>query len=557
MLRVCAFLWPVVVAMAQIQRLPPRMPAGQDTPTGHGVIEGTVVDAATHEPLKKAKVTLGGVPAQTPPMAFTDASGRFVFRELPAGSLSLNATKSGYNQAQDPLGVDSGLQITIGADETKKGIEIALVTGGSVRGRVVDEDGLAVRNCTVTAVQPGYEQGRRTLMSVGSGRTDDRGEYRISELAPGRYYFFAHCHAELPAAHPLLPRGDPRTPHETYVPQFYGGGLDPAAATRLAVAAGASLEGVDFEMRRTRGFALRGSITTSDPEGLADNVSVTLYAANPLLQNLMQFSASIANSHSRTFQMRSVTPGSYRLIAFSQRGGRSAYAERTVEVGASPPEAIELSLSTGADLKGSVQFDADDHPPTENAGLFLASLGGYRYMSHVQAQVNKDGTFTLAGVIPGHWRLTVNDFGYVKSLSLGGQQVSPYDFQISAGTTGPLQVLVGMKMADISVTVTGLSGSGQASFLVFPEDLDRLGSGLERVAMGGSQLGIGGLPPGRYRLLATDIPNPWMLPQRPDLLKAIESSTQAIDLPEGGHVSATVDLVSRQELLRLVAEKEP
>jgi len=556
-LRVCAFLWPVVVAMAQIQRLPPRMPAGQDTPTGHGVIEGTVVDAATHEPLKKAKVTLGGVPAQTPPMAFTDASGRFVFRELPAGSLSLNATKSGYNQAQDPLGVDSGLQITIGADETKKGIEIALVTGGSVRGRVVDEDGLAVRNCTVTAVQPGYEQGRRTLMSVGSGRTDDRGEYRISELAPGRYYFFAHCHAELPAAHPLLPRGDPRTPHETYVPQFYGGGLDPAAATRLAVAAGASLEGVDFEMRRTRGFALRGSITTSDPEGLADNVSVTLYAANPLLQNLMQFSASIANSHSRTFQMRSVTPGSYRLIAFSQRGGRSAYAERTVEVGASPPEAIELSLSTGADLKGSVQFDADDHPPTENAGLFLASLGGYRYMSHVQAQVNKDGTFTLAGVIPGHWRLTVNDFGYVKSLSLGGQQVSPYDFQISAGTTGPLQVLVGMKMADISVTVTGLSGSGQASFLVFPEDLDRLGSGLERVAMGGSQLGIGGLPPGRYRLLATDIPNPWMLPQRPDLLKAIESSTQAIDLPEGGHVSATVDLVSRQELLRLVAEKEP
>ena len=533
------------------------MPAGQDTPTGHGVIEGTVVDAATHEPLKKAKVTLGGVPAQTPPMAFTDASGRFVFRELPAGSLSLNATKSGYNQAQDPLGVDSGLQITIGADETKKGIEIALVTGGSVRGRVVDEDGLAVRNCTVTAVQPGYEQGRRTLMSVGSGRTDDRGEYRISELAPGRYYFFAHCHAELPAAHPLLPRGDPRTPHETYVPQFYGGGLDPAAATRLAVAAGASLEGVDFEMRRTRGFALRGSITTSDPEGLADNVSVTLYAANPLLQNLMQFSASIANSHSRTFQMRSVTPGSYRLIAFSQRGGRSAYAERTVEVGASPPEAIELSLSTGADLKGSVQFDADDHPPTENAGLFLASLGGYRYMSHVQAQVNKDGTFTLAGVIPGHWRLTVNDFGYVKSLSLGGQQVSPYDFQISAGTTGPLQVLVGMKMADISVTVTGLSGSGQASFLVFPEDLDRLGSGLERVAMGGSQLGIGGLPPGRYRLLATDIPNPWMLPQRPDLLKAIECSTQAIDLPEGGHVSATVDLVSRQELLRLVAEKEP
>ena len=35
--------------------------------------------------------------------------------------------------------------------------------------------------------------------------------------------------------------------------------------------------------------------------------------------------------------------------------------------------------------------------------------------------------------MPGHWRLTVNASGYVKSLSLAGQQVSPYDFQISPG----------------------------------------------------------------------------------------------------------------------------
>ena len=113
-----------------------------------------------------------------------------------------------------------------------------------------------------------------------------------------------------------------------------------------------------------------------------------------------------------------------------------------------------------------------------------------------------------------------------------------------------------MKMADISVTVTGLSTGGQVSVLIFPEDLDRLGAGLERVMMGGSQLEIGGLPPGRYRLLATDAPNLWTLQQRPDLLKAIESSTQGIDVPEGGHVSATVEVVPREELLRVVAEKE-
>jgi hypothetical protein len=555
--RVCGGLLLAFAAMAQIQTLPSRMPASHDfdVPTGHGVIEGTVVDAVTHEPLRKAKVTMA-VPRQTPPTAFTDVNGRFVFRELPAGGYWLNAWKSGYNQAQDSFGSDTGLQITLGADETKKGNEIALVPGGSISGRVLNEDGLAVRNCEVTAVQPGYEQGRRELKRMASGPgTDDKGEYQIRGLASGRYYLFAHCHAELPAPHPLLPHGDPRTPHETYVPQFYGGSLDPSSATRVAVAAGASLDGIDFEMRRTRAFTLRGSITSADPAGLPDNVSVTLHPANILMWDLMQFMSG-TNSRNRTFQISAVIPGSYRLVAFSGRGGHSAYAERTVEIGASPPEPMELSLSPGADLKGSVQFDADDHPPLENAQVVLTAIGTPRYMSQPRAEINKDGSFTLTGVIPGHWRLTVNASGYVKSLSLAGQQVSPYDFQIPPGASGPLHVSMGAKTADISVTVTGLSGGGQASVLIFPEDLDRLGAGLERVAMGGSQPRIGGLPPGRYRLLATDAPNPWALQQRPDLLKAIESSTQAIDVPEGGHVSATLEVVPREELLRVMAEKE-
>ena len=113
------------------------MPAGHDIPTGHGVIEGTVVDAVTHEPLQKSKVTmacLGKLRRRHSPMP----AGASSFRELPAGGYWLNASKSGYNQAQDSLGADPNLQITLGADETKKGIEIALVPGGSISGRVAE-----------------------------------------------------------------------------------------------------------------------------------------------------------------------------------------------------------------------------------------------------------------------------------------------------------------------------------------------------------------------------------------------------------------------------------
>jgi len=210
----------------------------------------------------------------------------------------------------------------------------------------------------------------------------------------------------------------------------------------------------------------------------------------------------------------------------------------------------------GADLKGGLQFDADDFQVPENLQVFLSPVGAPRYTPQTQAEVHKDGTFTLAGVMPGHWRLMVSYFGYVKSLSLAGQQVSPYDFQISPGATGPLHALIAVKMADLRVNVKGLTTGSQVSVLVFPEDLDHLGIGLDRVMTGGSQIAFGGLPPGRYRLLATNAPNLWGLEQRPDLLKAIESSTQAIDVPEAGLVNATVEMVPREELLRAVAEKE-
>jgi len=39
-------------------------------------------------------------------------------------------------------------------------------------------------------------------------------------------------------------------------------------------------------------------------------------------------------------------------------------------------------------------------------------------------------------------------------------------------------------------------------------------------------------------------------------LKALESRTQAIDVPEDGRVSAAAEIVSREELVRALEDKE-
>ena len=545
-------------AMAQIQPAPPAAASsGAGGTGGTGSIEGIVSDATSHAPLRKVQVTLNGAIAVAL-NAVTDAGGRFAFRELAAGSYWLGAWKPGYNPPQAIFAAEAqSAGVVLGDGEQRKVIEIALLPGGAIGGRVVNEEGVPVRGCAVTAVQPAYEQNRRNLMGVGGTATNDKGEYRIDNLAPGRYHVFAHCRVALPAAHPLLPRGDPRTPHETYLPQFYGGGLDPATATRLTVVAGASLENVDFRMTRVPAFTLRGSIAGGDAEALASVVNVMLLPANRLLRSLLLSSAA-ADSQSRKFQIQPVIPGSYLLLAFSMHEGRVFSAQRMVEVGAAPPDPLEIPLQSGADLKGSLQFDSDDHPPLENGQISLAPMDGPFFVPQPRAQLDKDGAFTLTGVLPGRWRLIVSVPGFAKSVSLAGQPVSPDGFQVGAGAAGPLRIVMGSKLADVHVEVAGAAPDRQVSAVIFPEDSDRLGAGLERAgsAMGTGRIEFGAMPPGRYRVFAIDSPNPWPILQRPDWLKALESRSAAIDVPEGGRVSTTVETIPRDELMRALEENQ-
>ncbi|MFN7995209.1 MAG: carboxypeptidase-like regulatory domain-containing protein [Bryobacteraceae bacterium] len=536
-------------APAQVLRGRPEMQPGK------GVIQGTVVDGVTREPLKKAQVMLAGM-LSGPPTAITDSAGHFLFRDLPAGGYWLTATKDGYHPPRSPADVDSNVQVTLTSDEEKRTIEIALAPSGSITGKVLDEDGLPVRGCSVMAVSPVWEQGKQTLRGVAGGNgTDDKGEYRIHNLARGRYYVFARCHIELAAAHPLLPRGDPRTPHDTYLPQFYGGGLDPTTATRLNVPPGTNLEGIDFEMHRTPAFTLRGAINSSDPELLAGHLSILLIPQHPLMRNLIDMGAG-ANPQERTFQIRSVIPGSYMLVAFTAENGRSSFARKAIEIGSAPPDPVVISLAPSSDLSGSVQFDSEEHQSPENAQIMLTPVEQTMYIPQPRGEIGKDGTFTITGVLPGRWRLTLNGFGYVKAMTLGGQQVSPHDFQIPSGGAGPLRITLGSKMGEVDVSISGSKPEGQISALLYPENVDQVGTGLERVAAGTERLSFFGVAPGKYRLLVTDMPNPWPVLQRPDLLKSLESHTQAADVTEGGKLSVTAEIVSRDELKKELEDKE-
>src|SRR5271165_3327487 len=61
-------------------------------------VTGTVIDAVTGEPIRKALVQIN---AQQPRTSLTDGDGRFQFEGIPAGTASLTAQKPGYFGEQE------------------------------------------------------------------------------------------------------------------------------------------------------------------------------------------------------------------------------------------------------------------------------------------------------------------------------------------------------------------------------------------------------------------------------------------------------------------------
>ena len=65
-------------------------------------------------------------------------------------------------------------------------MQAALTTTAAISGRVYGASGEPLGNVDVSALKPSYQDGRRILTAVQTMRTDDRGEYRLFWLPPGK-----------------------------------------------------------------------------------------------------------------------------------------------------------------------------------------------------------------------------------------------------------------------------------------------------------------------------------------------------------------------------------
>src|SRR5439155_10393652 len=161
-------------------------------PQGTAVIAGRVVAADTGRPIKRARVMVsaGGRQARA---TTTDEQGRFRITDLMGGSYTITASRTGFVDAvygqRRPLQPGTAIQLADGQELAT--IDLRLVRGGVITGRVLDEDGEPLARAVVTVQRYQYVRGERQLSPAGGDQTDDRGQYRVFGLPAGDYYVSA------------------------------------------------------------------------------------------------------------------------------------------------------------------------------------------------------------------------------------------------------------------------------------------------------------------------------------------------------------------------------
>lgn len=250
------FLFSALIGLTAQVRLPGNRLPSPAVQIGEGAIEGSVVDAVTREPVKKASVNLNGSPNLS---AVTDTSGRFAFRKLPAGRYVIQAQSERHPPRPNGIEMDRQVTVTLSAGEQKRDLALLLTPGGTLRGRIVDEEGTPMQPCQVTTMQFRDMGFGRTLAGGGSfGQSDSDGEYRLSNVPAGRYYVSARCGQTIPLPHALMRQDSLDRPMLTYPARFYPGTPDVSGAAKIEVLPGADVAGIDFRMSPSTGVRVRG-----------------------------------------------------------------------------------------------------------------------------------------------------------------------------------------------------------------------------------------------------------------------------------------------------------
>jgi hypothetical protein len=515
-------------AIATAGQLPPRDVAPNRS-TG-GIIRGVITAAENGQPIRGAEVRLRGgtQPNQAPHGAMTDAMGRYEVTGLPAGQYTVTASKTGYvalAYGQTRV-ADPGRPVEVTSDAIEN-IDVALPRGAVIVVRIADEFGDPAPGYRITAFQPRFTDGRRTLAAVQNdvqGSTDDRGELRLSGLAPGEYYVAASVNPS------------PVSPPAKAPQTFYPGTASETDAQPVTVALGEEI-GVSFPLATARGARISGVV-----EGAGRRLPTLRLERRTLGMTTI---VDVNLSPDGRFTASNLVPAEYVITAL----GETETGLLRFRVSGEDLEGLVLTMRRQAPLRGRFTFDTS--PPSGPAALATSlrpvTTDGTARLIQPVAQVKTDWSFDVPYAFGiGVLRFDSQPRGwFLKAIRLDGVDVTdtPMDFSTYEGKA--IDVQLTQRATKITGTVLDSRGAHPATYVVvlFPGDPQQWttysrGIVAARPDQKGSFV-IEGVPPGRYQIAVVEYLEPGQ-EREPATLERLRRGAMAITL--GDAESKTIEL---------------
>jgi hypothetical protein len=404
----------------------------------------------------------------------------------------------------------------------------------------------------------------KTFQQIGEGTTNSRGEYRIDNIKPGRYYVAAGNRPDPPG----LRGASGQASNVSYAFSYFPGVNDVAQASPVDIRPGEDAL-PDMITSREKLFSVRGRVVDSTGQLVSNRgqgqVNVSL--------NYSGFAGGTSSGSGRRydpatgrFELFNVIPGSYVIQAHMFADNTASQvdqnalpiAELPIVVQNSDLEDLVLRLTTPVTVPGKMTIDG---AITTNVSSYNGIRLTFRRMSNgapinvgtspVQQPVHADGTFQVVGMRAGEYQVSVSSYpptAYVKSLRFDGRDIlgKPLEF---SGTIGVgFDIVLSSKPGQVRGTVTDamlkpVQGVPAVVVPLASEDR-RTRADLYNYILTGpnGQFTISGIAPGYYNLFAWEGIGPFGYFD-PDFLKTQESKGKPIFVGESSIVTADIQVI--------------
>ena len=469
-------------------------------------IAGTVVNAASGEPIRRATVAvLSEEDSHTIAAVESDSEGRFALDQLPAAKYQLTASKRGFRTAFYNEHDEYNSAVVTGPDQDTSSITFRLVPGAVLHGVVTTDGGDPVENARVMLFLKSHDgkPGGRVAQSE-SASTDDTGAYEFPNLAAGDYmlavvaepwYAMHRSSASRPRGTDGAQADPPSALDVVYPVTYFDSTTEEASATHL-VLAGGSREEADVTLHATQALRIQvdtprkqdGSIARAELRQTVFGAVIGSESAGFL--DSMQTGAT---------EFTGVAPGHYELA--------QGDPPRMVDLDATSNLQVDAALGTATVAVSGTLRTPQGAPFTGDCNLVLNAVGGTQRQNPMPS-VCMRGAFTFPSVPPGEWQLAGDGGG--RQLSIGSITTGSHTLagNLIHVQDRPLSLVVNLSQG--STRLTGFAkrdGKGMAGVMVVlvPRQLAAI-DGLVRRDQSDSDgsFALRDVVPGDYTVVAID-----------------------------------------------------